>query len=173
MSKPFVSDTKLQYTLNKLKTILDKKYKPNNPTINILRNGVLVGDFSLNQLASKDINILVPIVDYEMSDTSRNAIQNSTVKKYIDDAVKDISGITFDVVDELPSTGKTGVIYLVPSSSTMAQDVYNEYIWLSEKSAYERIGSTSVDLTGYLNENDEITETQIDTIFTAVFDSAE
>jgi len=173
MSKTYVSDTKLQYTLNKLKAILDRKYKPNNPTINIQKNGTLVGDFSLNQVASKDINITVPIVDYEMSDTSRNAIANYIVKKYIDDSIGEMSGISFEVVAELPTTGKSGTIYLVPASTTTAQDIYNEYIWLSATSTYERIGSTSVDLSNYVNESNEITESQVDTVFTAVFDDAE
>lgn len=59
-------------------------------------------------------------------------------------------GVQFEVVEELPESGYSNVIYLVPSSSI--QGAYDEYIWLSEQEQWELLGSTELDLDGYLTE---------------------
>jgi hypothetical protein len=53
-------------------------------------------------------------------------------------------GFKVEVVSELPEAGESGVIYLVGEASP-----YEEYIWLTDSEAYESLGSTEVDLTGY------------------------
>ncbi len=58
----------------------------------------------------------------------------------------------FDVVDELPAVGEQNVIYLVPKASGSTDDVYDEYIWITDSdgtSHWEHIGSTAVDLSNY------------------------
>ena len=58
----------------------------------------------------------------------------------------------FDVVDELPTVGEQNVIYLVPKASGSTDDVYDEYIWITDSdgtSHWEHIGSTAVDLSNY------------------------
>lgn len=54
---------------------------------------------------------------------------------------------TYKVVTELPATGEENIIYLVPKAGE-GNDVHDEYIWVN--SAYELIGTTAVDLSGYL-----------------------
>ena len=54
---------------------------------------------------------------------------------------------TYKVVTELPGTGEENIIYLVPKAGE-GNDVHDEYIWVN--SAYELIGTTAVDLSGYL-----------------------
>ena len=54
---------------------------------------------------------------------------------------------TYKVVTELPQTGEENIIYLVPKAGE-GNDVHDEYIWVN--SAYELIGTTAVDLSGYL-----------------------
>ena len=51
-------------------------------------------------------------------------------------------GITFEIVEELPETGDSGVIYLVANSGT-SPNAYNEYIYIN--SAYEMLGTTPLD----------------------------
>lgn len=85
----------------------------------------------------------------------QSALDGKASKEYVDTA---ISGVTqFDVVkvdsfDKLPATGKKGVIYLVPDSHSDSNDVYDEYIWNTavDKPAYEKIGNTDVNLSGYV-----------------------
>lgn len=80
--------------------------------------------------------------------------------------------------DDLPSEGAAGKIYLVPNSGS-GQNVYDEYIWCvvammagggggeSPVYGYEKIGTTAVDLSGYVQEDDlvEITTAEIDAMF--------
>ena len=54
---------------------------------------------------------------------------------------------TYKVVTELPETGEENIIYLVPKAGE-GNDVHDEYIWVN--GSYELIGTTAVDLSGYL-----------------------
>lgn len=74
------------------------------------------------------------------------ADMNPATKKYVDDAIGGITGVEFTVVDELPTTGEAGVIYLVAHSHG-EQDIYDEYIWVTDK--FEKIGNTDIDLSQY------------------------
>lgn len=89
-----------------------------------------------------------------------------TPKSYVDGAIAaaigDIQGITYEVVTTLPATGKAGVIYLISNSGT-APNIYDEYIWTG--SAFEKIGTTDVDLSGYQPLMTAITNTQINALF--------
>ena len=69
-------------------------------------------------------------------------------------------GVGFDVivVQELPESGEKGIIYLVPKDSA-APDIYDEYVWVTTTSTFELIGSTKVDLTGYVKNTDYATTT--------------
>lgn len=71
---------------------------------------------------------------------------------YINNVIGDITGIKFVIVTSLPSVGEKGTIYLMKNdSSTEANNVYDEYIWLTNKNTYEKLGSfsTSIDLSNY------------------------
>ena len=87
------------------------------------------------------------------------------VKTAVDNAISGITGISFEVVQTLPATGSNGVIYLVPNSGS-GSNIYDEYIWLSSSSKFEKIGTTDVDLTDYVQFSDltAITNAEIDTI---------
>ena len=68
-----------------------------------------------------------------------------------------LSGLEYEVVQQLPATGRKSVIYLVPQDR-QAPDVYDEYLWVN--TAFERIGSTAVDLTGYVKNTDYATDSK-------------
>ena len=111
------------------------------------------------------------VVDTEMSDPSTNAVQNKVIKGYIDDAIKDITGIEFRKVNSLPTTGENGVIYLLPKTTTSTDNVYEEYIWIQSDSKFEKIGETTIDLSNYVQFSDltEISTDDIDSMFTTIF----
>ena len=78
------------------------------------------------------------------------AVQNA-----INSAVGDITSFDVQIVttfEELPTTGKKGVIYLVPHTHGTS-DSYDEYIWVpgsgSTAGNYEKIGNTDITLTEY------------------------
>ena len=80
-----------------------------------------------------------------------------------------ISGVTqFEIVkvesfDKLPSTGVKGVIYLVPHTHG-SNDTFDEYIWNTSAAepAYEKIGNTDVDLSGYVPTSRKINGQSLD-----------
>lgn len=79
------------------------------------------------------------------------AEMNPATKKYVDDAVSAAATGSFVVVENyeaLPPTGEPGVIYLVPHTHGEG-DSYDEYIYVNK--AYEKIGSTDIDLSNYVN----------------------
>lgn len=88
------------------------------------------------------------------------------VNSAIAEAVGDIETVQFSIVKKLPSTGASNIIYLVPASSTSTQNIYDEYIWIATSSSYEKIGSTAVDLSGYVQESElvAITNQELDEI---------
>lgn len=98
--------------------------------------------------------------------TNDSGFQNATqVQTAINSAIAGITGISFEVVTTLPATGQTGVIYLVSHGGT-SPEIYDEYIWLATTSTYEKIGTTDVDLSGYVQATEMVTITnaEIDTI---------
>lgn len=83
-------------------------------------------------------------------------------KQEVLDLIGQIKSVRFEVVESLPETGDTNVIYLVPKPETSFDDVYNEYIWIND--AYEYIGSTQIDLSDYIKDTDYATSTKGGTI---------
>lgn len=102
-------------------------------------------------------------IDSAMSDSSTNPVQNKIVKGYVDSAIGGITGIDFKIVTTLPSTGVKGTIYL-KSNSGSTGNIYDEFIYVD--SAWEKIGTTDVDLSGYVqaSEMSTITSAEIDQI---------
>lgn len=136
----------------------------NNATLTIQKNGTSVGTFTANASSNVTANITVPTNNNEL--TNGAGYQTSSdVQSAINDALEDITGIDFQVVASLPATGEKGVIYLV-SHPHGTGDVYDEYIWLSSSSSYEKIGTTDIDLSGYVLSSDlvAISNAEIDTI---------
>lgn len=87
----------------------------------------------------------------------------SDVSSAISSAIGDITGIEYQIVEELPGTGEKGVIYLISNSGT-GQNIYDEYIWTG--TTFEKIGTTDVDLSNYWSKTDlvAIQNNEIDTI---------
>lgn len=89
------------------------------------------------------------------------------VQQAIADAIGQVTGLSFEIVEELPPTGVAGTIYLVPNSGS-APNIYDEYVWITSggSGSFEKIGTTDIDLSGYVLYTDlvAITNSEIDTI---------
>ena len=72
---------------------------------------------------------------------------NPATKKYVDDAIGNITEFDFQIVTELPTAGVKGVIYLIAHNHGTS-DGYDEYIWVTDK--FEKIGNTDMNLSGYV-----------------------
>lgn len=102
-------------------------------------------------------------------------VDKDTLDTAIKDAMKNVSGLTFEKVDELPETGESSIIYLLPDPDATEKNVYIEYFWDVTNEAFEPFGTTTVDLSGYLKEDDvvEIKNSVIQTLWDATFASTE
>lgn len=85
--------------------------------------------------------------------TAKGYQTQSQVQSLINLAVGNIASIRYEKVTSLPATGSNGVIYLVAHSHG-TQDIYDEYIWLSETKTYEKIGNTDIDLSAYVKKSE-------------------
>ena len=82
----------------------------------------------------------------------------SEVQSAISTAIGNISGFSFEIVENLPATGSTSKVYLkLKSPSETGDNIYTEYIFVNNK--WEGIGDTSVSL-------DFLTNTEIGQIWT-------
>lgn len=138
------------------------------------QSGTKIGSISINGVST---DIYAPAgqtitIDSAMSDSSENAVQNKVIKSYVDQAVGAVVGVEFRKVNALPATGENGVIYLLPKSGTPPTgNIYEEWIWISADSSYEKIGETQIDLSGYVQSSElvDITSSDIDTMMYNVF----
>lgn len=96
---------------------------------------------------------------------------NALIAAAVTAGVGEITGFEYEVVASLPATGEKGVIYLVPNSGSNP-NVKDEYIWINKGTAespdyaFELLGTTELDLSGYLQTTDieAITTAEIDEI---------
>lgn len=113
--------------------------------------------------------------------TDKGVISNADVNTLIQTALAGFERISFQKVNsysDLPATGTNGVIYLVPISGAQAPNVYDEYVWYTDPSTtpatsgYEKIGTTAIDLSGYVQYTDIslLTNTEISGIVDDAYD---
>ena len=88
-------------------------------------------------------------VDNTLDSTSTNPVEN----RVITSAISSLVGIRCEVVSELPITGENGVIYLVPNDGSET-NIYDEYLWIDSTSKFELIGTTEIDLSNYVTNDD-------------------
>lgn len=132
-------------------------------------NTSLLGGASGNYLgyggSGGTANWIAPATSISSSSTNLKIPSAKAVYDAIQDAISGITGISFEIVQTLPATGATGTIYLVPNSGS-TPNIYDEYIWIASSSSFEKIGTTDVDLSGYVQSSEmvSITNAEIDTI---------
>ena len=136
---------------NTTKTKLDESTSQGNTTDNKLKD--------TDTKASTSISTLQDLLN-QSTTTEKNLkeiIASGELDKYItepklQEALAKIKTLKKEVVDTLPATGQDDVIYLVKDSKGKANNVYLEYLWIN--GAFELIGSTEVDLSGYAKTSD-------------------
>ena len=67
-------------------------------------------------------------------------------RKYTDKKIMESGavGIKYEIVDSLPSSGEAQTIYFIKNNNSLINDYYDEYVWISSSSAFEKIGSTQI-----------------------------
>ena len=134
-------------------------------------NGLL---FLLQQIKAKIdamIDAMTVTIDSTITadSTNANAAGSKAVYDFVTKAIADISGFHAEIVSELPETGKANILYLVAKTEAASGDGYDEYLYIN--GAWERVGSTNIDLSGYVqaSEMHAITNTEITNIVNQVW----
>lgn len=109
----------------------------------------------LNSFITRSVNDLYNY--YKKSETY--------TKDEVNDLVETIDKITFKKVASIEEVIEAGYIYLVPSTKTELDNIYDEYIFIDDKA--ELIGSTKIDLSDYYNKD------EIDTTISGINDKLE
>ena len=128
-------------------------------------NGLL---FLLQQLKAK-MDAMAVTIDSTVTSDGTNAVSGKAVYDYVTAAIADITGFHAEIVTELPTVGQTNILYLVAKTSAASGDGYDEYLYIN--GAWERVGSTDIDLSGYVlaSEMHAITNTEITAIVNQVW----
>lgn len=129
-----------------------------------------------NRVIKQALDAKAPIANPEFTGTPKAplAIAGSNdmqvantafVHQAVNDALGDIVMVGMEVVETLPETGQPKTFYFVPAEDAGETNLYDEYVYVNGQ--WERIGSTKIDLTGYLKEDQlvPITEEEIDAMF--------
>ena len=176
----FVQDTTYKHTDNNYTNAEKTKLAGIDESADVnLIESVKVNGAPLEIDSGKAVNITVPTdnaslangAGYQTATDVNNLINAkgyqtaSQVNSIVNTAVANAAHLKRAIVDVLPESGEENTIYLVPSASSKNGNVKDEYMWIN--SAWEKIGSSEVDLTGYLKESDltVITTAEIDAMF--------
>ena len=128
-------------------------------------NGLL---FLLQQLKVK-IDAMAVTVDGTVTADGGNAVSGKAVYDFVTNAIAGISGFHAEIVSVLPASGQSNILYLVAKSTAASGDGYDEYLYIN--GGWERVGSTDIDLSGYVQVADmhAITNTEISDIINQVW----
>lgn len=114
------------------------------------------------EVAAKTVDITMPtklsdldndegFIDNTVANLANYYLKTETYSKTeVNELIGDIATIQISVVESLPSTGESNVIYLVAKTPSESQNVYDEYLYTG--TAFEKIGDTAIDLSNYLTK---------------------
>ena len=123
----------------------------------------MIGNKSLSDLGIQPagnyaLESEIPDVSNFITNTVDNLVNyykksETFTKQEVNDLISAITTMDIQVVQTLPTEDiSTTTIYLVPKTTTEENDAYDEYIYVSN--AWEHIGSTDIDLSGYQTKID-------------------
>lgn len=127
-------------------------------------NGLLY----LLQLLMADIKAAAPALDTVITSesTAAAAASSKAVYDYVKNALANITAFSAQIVEELPETGETNILYLIAKDPVgETGNVYDEYLYINGK--FELVGSTAMDLSGYVLASDmhALTNAEISAIY--------
>ena len=182
----FITETGLSILWDKIKTLLSSKVDKENEKTLIsneekeklagIEENAEVNEISVIKVNSqsqeidenKAVNIIIPTKVSDLTNDknfvseteldSKNFQTAENVNAAIASALGDVSGLSYLIVTELPQTGEAGVIYLISNNSNTSNNIYDEYIYVSN--TFEKIGTTEIDLSGYIEE--EVFNTELE-----------
>lgn len=124
--------------------------EPNKPTYTASEVGALPADTVLFSGNYEDLeNKPEPIDTSKFVTKAVDDLVNYYKKEEVNLILNNFSKASIEVVESLPTENiRTNIIYLLAKENAEESNIYDEYIYVSEK--WEKIGDTKVDLSGYV-----------------------
>lgn len=131
-------------------------------------NGVLSSATDWSMVANKPTALSAFSNDKGFIDSTATNLTNyylksqTYTKSEVAELIAGVRTLTIEKVDRLPTSNiSNSTIYLLPKANSQSNNVYDEYIYLSSGAAWEKIGSTEVDLTNYLQKTGDAGNTTV------------
>lgn len=130
------------------------------PILGVSQNGTPITPDS----TTKVVDVTVPTKTSDLNNDS-DFQTGDEVDAAIAAAIADVTQFDYEVVQALPASGEKGTIYLVSNSGT-GTNIYDEYIWIDGEPSghFELLGTTEMDLSGYVQATEMTTIADADII---------
>lgn len=130
--------------------------------------GASADSVGASQKAVNDVYKAIPALDTAITSeaTATAAASSKAVYDYVKNALANITSFSAQIFETLPETGETNILYLVAKASAgETGNVYDEYLYINGK--FELVGSTAMDLSGYVLASDlhALTNSEISAIY--------
>lgn len=112
--------------------------------------GIDLSQIELNKQAIEVLNGSVGVAGSVAHSVAAETTRATNAEDLLAARISALEGSHFEVVQTLPATGETNVIYLVPR--TAPETGYSEWIYINN--AWEEIGDTNIDLSNYYNKSE-------------------
>ena len=101
--------------------------------------------------------------------TNAHAAGAKAVYDFVTAAIAGVGTFHAEIVEALPSAGASNILYLVAKASSKSGNVYDEYLYIG--GAWELIGSTDIDWSGYVKSSEmhALTNSEITAIIEQVW----
>ena len=131
---------------------------------NIKGGTINIGDGNFVVDESGKVTIKDGVIEGDIDLTDYYTKTETYNKTEVDNLISGVTGVSFEVVQVLPATGESNIIYLVPKTTAQTSNVYDEYIYVNN--SWELIGDTEIDLSNYYTktETDNKISTEIGTL---------
>lgn len=130
------------------------------PVLGVSKNGTPITP----DTTTKVVDVTVPTKVSDLNNDS-DFQTGDEVDAAIAAAIADVTQFDYEVVQTLPASGEKGTIYLVSNSGT-GTNIYDEYIWIDGEPSghFELLGTTEMDLSGYVQATEMTTISNADII---------
>lgn len=130
------------------------------PVLGVSKNGTPITP----DTTTKVVDVTVPTKVSDLNNDS-DFQTGDEVDAAIAAAIADVTQFDYEVVQTLPASGEKGTIYLVSNSGT-GTNIYDEYIWIDGEPSghFELLGTTEMDLSGYVQATEMTTISDADII---------
>lgn len=120
----------------------------NEPTGDFTKEGVAADAKAVGDALDAKADAAATSAALLALDSTKADKSTTYTKTEVDAIVQALKTGSRQIVETLPASGEPMVIYMVPKSASQTNNAYDEYIWTAA-GAWEKIGDTEVDLSGY------------------------